>query len=463
MKNAAMKKASPLKKGDKIEITVSVLDEDGCGIAVQDATQIRVSGGLPGDRLLARVTYSSQHRITAERIRIIEPSEKRIPSPCSHIPGCDCCPLIEMNYADQLAWKQNLVSNHIHQHKTLQNLQILPVRPSPLQLQYRNSAKLVIAGKFAAPLIGLYKRDSHDILDISSCALHNPLINRIVAVVKKGITKGKVPIYNPKSGQGLLRYLLIRVAEPENRAMVVLVTSKRSYNELHHLAAHISKEVPEVKVIAQNVNPSPGNTILGNNDYFLTRETKLETALNGVRFLVSPRSFFQINTGSAGIIYNLVKEFAGISKNGNVLDLYCGVGAISMFLAPDAGKILGIEVVESAVEDARKNARLNRATNCEFEAGDVVEELAGITRTGTAVELIVLNPPRKGCDESVLKQAAETGARRIIYVSCSPSSLGRDLSRLHLLGYESRFIQPVDMFPQTTHVEAVAVLERRQL
>jgi len=460
MKSPDKKTAPPLKKGDKIEIFVSALDDDGCGIAVHAATQIRVNGGLPGDKLLARVTYSSQHRITAERIRVIEPSSQRIPSPCRHIPACDCCPLIEMDYPGQLAWKETHVSNNIRQHQALQNLQILPVKPSPLQLKYRNSAKLVIAGKFAEPLIGLYKRESHDILDISNCALHNPLINRIVAVVKKGITKGKVPIYHPKSEQGLLRYLLIRVAEPENRAMVVLVTSKRSYNELHHLAAYISKEVPEVKVIAQNVNTSTGNTILGSTDYFLTKKTTLETTINSVRFLVSPRSFFQINTGSAGIIYNLVKEFSALSKNSNVLDLYCGVGAISLFLAPLAGDILGIEVVESAVEDARRNARLNRAANCEFEAGDVVEELAAIVKTGTEVELIVLNPPRKGCDDTVLKQVAEIGANKIIYVSCSPASLGRDLSRLHSLGYDCRLIQPVDMFPQTTHVESVAVLER---
>jgi len=461
MKNSDKKTAPFLKKGDKIELAVSAIDDDGCGIAVHDSTQIRVNGGLPGDKLLAKITYSSQHRITADRVRIIEPSGQRVPSPCKQVPQCDCCPLIEMSYTDQLQWKENHVNNNIRQHQALQKLTILPVKPSPMKLQYRNSAKLVIAGKFAEPLIGLYKRESHDILDISNCSLHHPLINRIVAVVKKGITKGKVPIYHPKSEQGLLRYLLIRVAEPENKAMVVLVTSKRSYNELHHLAAFISKEVPEVKVIAQNVNTSTGNTILGSNDYFLTKQTTLETAINGVRLLVSPRSFFQINTGSAGIIYNLVKELSGISKNSNVLDLYCGVGAISIFLAPLAGNILGIEVVESAVEDARRNARLNRATNCEFEAGDVIEEIEAIVKSGAEVDLIVLNPPRKGCEEAVLKQVTELSSNKIIYVSCSPASLGRDLSRLHSLGYDCRLIQPVDMFPQTTHVESVAVLERR--
>lgn len=461
MKNHEKNKPLLVKKGDKIELAVSALDEEGEGIAVLNSTQVRVKGGLPGERILAKVTYSSQHRVTAERIRILDRSDQRVSSPCRHIPQCDCCPLIEMDYAAQLHWKENHIANNIRQHKPLQNVQILPVAPSPMKLHYRNSAKLVIAGKFADPLIGIYKRDSHDILDISDCALHNPLINRIVAVVKKGIIKGKVPIYHSKSGQGLLRYLVIRVAESENSAMVVLVTSKRSYNELHHLSSYISKEVPEVKVIAQNVNSTSGNVILGNNDYFHSKQTSLEASIDGIRFLVSPRSFFQINTGSAGIIYSLVKELSGVSKSSNVLDLYCGIGAISLFLAKSAGNILGIEVVESAVEDARKNARLNRVSNCEFESGDVVEELDAIITSGAIIDLIILNPPRKGCEERVLQLVAEIGTPKIIYVSCSPSSLGRDLSTLHPLGYDCLAIHPVDMFPQTTHVESVAILQRR--
>lgn len=461
MKNHEKNRSLLPQKGEKIELAVSALNEEGEGIAVHNSTQVRVKGGLPGERILAKITYSSQHRITADRIKILERSPQRVSSPCCHVPLCDSCPLIEMDYDSQLKWKENHVANNIRQHKPLQNVEILPVAPSPLKLHYRNSAKLVIAGKFAAPLIGIYKRDSHDILDISDCMLHHPLINRIVAVVKKGIMKGKVPIYNPKSAQGLLRYLAIRVAEPENRAMVVLVTSRRSYNELHHLASFISKEVPEVKVIAQNVNPTTGNVILGNNDFFHSKQTSLEAAIDGIRFLVSPRSFFQVNSGSAGVIYNLVKKLSGVSKSSNVLDLYCGIGAISLFLAESAGNILGIEVVESAVEDARKNARLNRLSNCEFESGDVVEELEAVITSGTVIDLIVLNPPRKGCEEKVLKQVALIAPPKIIYVSCSPSSLGRDLSILHPLGYNCLAIHPVDMFPQTTHVESVAILERR--
>lgn len=455
-------KAHKIPKGSPLELTVSALDEDGSGIGIADTCQVRVHGALPGERVFARVEHAGQHRIVAETVKILDPSPLRRPSPCSHIPECDGCPLIEMQYEAQLDWKKGLVENHIRRYAVLAGTEILPVLPSPKQLHYRNSAKLVIAGKFSSPIIGIYRRETHDILDISDCSLHHPLINRIATVVKRGITKGKIPIYSPRSEQGLLRYLVVRIAEHENRAMVVLVTARRSYNELHHLAEFIRKEVPEVTVVVQNVNPSTGNVILGSKDYFHTKKTSLEASIGNIRFLVSPRSFFQVNSGSAGIIYDLVRNFAALTGKENVLDLYCGIGAISLFLASGAREVLGIEVVDAAVEDAIQNARINRASNCEFEAGDVVEQLRLIVEIGGHTDLVVLNPPRKGCEEKVLKQVSTLGAPTLIYVSCAPSSLARDLVILHEAGYRVELIQPVDMFPQTPHVESVAVLKRRK-
>lgn len=449
-------------KGSILELIVSALDEDGCGVGIADTCQVRVSGALPGEKVVAKVEHAGQHRIVARMVRILESSAVRRISPCKHIPECDGCPLIAMEYDAQLEWKKGLVENHIRRHAALDGTEILPVIPSPRQIHYRNSAKLVIAGKFAAPVIGIYRRDSHDILDISDCTLHHPLINRIAAVVKRGITKGKVPIYSPRSEQGLLRYLVVRVAESENRAMVVLVTARRSYNEFHHLGEFIRKEVPEVTVVVQNVNASTGNVILGNRDFPHTKQTSLEASIGNIRFLISPRSFFQVNSGSAGLIYELVRKYAQLTGRENVLDLYCGIGAISLFLAQGAKELLGIEVVDSAVEDARRNARLNRAHNCEFEAGDVVEQLKWILESSKRTDLVVLNPPRKGCEEKVLQQVVTLEAPRIIYVSCSPSSLSRDLVYLHKAGYHTEIIQPVDMFPQTTHVESIAVLKRRK-
>jgi len=279
-------------------------------------------------------------------------------------------------------------------------------------------------------------------------------------VVRKGIIKGRIPVFSPRSSQGLLRYLLIRVAETENKAMVVFVVSKRSYNELHHLASFLCKEVPEVTVVTQNINSSPGNAILGDKDISISRESSLRTSINGIKFMVSPRSFFQVNTGSAGIIYETVREFAGLTGKELVLDLYCGIGAISLFLAKGARSVLGFEVVESAVQDAVLNAQLNRTDNCYFETGDVANLLKLLKDEGTRLDLVVLNPPRKGCDPVVLEQVASLHPQKIIYVSCSPATLGRDLEILSLSGYQVLKVQPVDMFPHTPHIENVALLSR---
>ena len=462
MKNIPVKVREPLyKKGSRIELTVSALDEDGYGIGAVETSQVKVTGVLPGEKAVVRIEHVGRHSMTASSLKILQPSRERCKSPCTCVKECEGCPLIEMKYEAQLLWKENIVTNHIKQHKSLENTTILPVIPSPRKLEYRNSAKLVIGGKFAEPVIGIYRRESHDIQDISNCPLHNPLINRIISVVKKGIIKGKIPIYSPRSAQGLLRYLLIRVAEAENKAMVTIVTAKRSYNELHHLTTLIKKEIPEVTVIAQNVNSSSGNVILGSRNFFHTRQTSLQATVGGLRFLVSPHSFFQVNSGAAGLIYELVREYSSLTGKENVLDLYCGVGSISIFLAASAKSIFGIESVEDAVEDARLNAKMNRAFNCEFEAGDVVDEMKNIIAGGTGIDVTVLNPPRKGCEERVLKQVASLDTPRIIYVSCSPWSLSRDLVILDSLGYSCLKVQPVDMFPQTTHIESVALLYRR--
>ena len=452
--------SSPFKKGDTIEIDISALDSEGNGIGIADRRQIRVTGALPGEKVRAKINHVGTNKISAHAVRIVSPSPLRISSSCRVTKECDGCSLINMKYSAELAWKHEQVANRIHCHTDLSETTILPVIASPKELNYRNSAKLVVGGRYNAPLIGIYKRGSHDIVDISACPLHHPLINRIVSAVKTGIVKGRVPVFHPRSGEGLLRYLVIRVAEQENRAMVIFVVSNRSYNEIHHLASFLAKEVPEVAVMAQNINQSAGNVILGDKDIIITKEKSLLATLNGIRFLVSPRSFFQINSGSAAIIYRKVVEFAALSGGETVLDLYCGIGAISLHLAKQASSVLGIEVVEEAVQDAATNAKLNRINNCAFIAGDAAKLLHKLKSEQAAIDVVILNPPRKGCEASVLKHVAALAPQKIIYVSCSPETLGRDLQLLHGLGYKTSQIQPVDMFPHTPHIENVALLTR---
>ena len=468
MKKNPVKLNSPPKaparapKGTLLDFTVASLDAEGYGLATHENRQVLIAGALPGELVRAKITHAGARTYFAETMTVLRRSPQRITSPpCLRPPQCDGCPLIALQYPAQLAWKRSRVADALARYHSLAGAVCADVIPSPERLGYRNSAKLVVTGKFTAPVIGIYRRNSHDVIDIADCPLHHPLINRVIAATKEGIRKGKVPVYSPRSGSGLLRYLVVRVDPEENRAMVVFVTTERGYNTTHHLVKTVRTAVPEVTVVVENINSSTGNAILGPRNNFITTEQTLTAAIGPVRFTLSPRSFFQVNSGAAGIIYETVRQWAGLTGQERVVDLYCGVGGLALFLADKAREVIGIEVVEAATTDAEENARLNGRENCRFIAGDVSTHLEMLRANRQPVELITLNPPRKGCDEAVLRDAAALAPARMIYVSCSPETLARDLELLSGYGYRTVRVQPVDMFPQTTHVENVALLERR--
>jgi len=449
-----------VRSGQTLELAITSVNDDGFGVSYHEGTRILVAHALPGEQVVVRVTYVGKREAFGNILKCLKSSPDRVDvSPCSKGRVCDGCNLMQMRYPAQLAWKRELVAKQLRQYPSLTLVPVHDTIASPQEFGYRNSAKLVVSGKSAAPVIGMYRRNSHDVQENLDCPLHHPLINRVVQAAKAGIKKGKVPIYNPKSEMGLLRYLVVRVAQPGDRVMVVLVTSEVGYNEMHHLAKYIQQEVPEVAVVAQNINNTTGNVIFGQRDRFLTKGQTLRAKMGETTFSLSPRSFFQVNSGAAQIIYERVRKLAALKGTERVIDLYCGIGGISLLLAKDAAEVVGIELVEAAVTDATENARLNRIDNCEFVAGDAARLLDEIGSEGGA-DVIVLNPPRKGCEEKVLKSAAALNPGKMIYVSCSPETLARDLDLLSRLGYRTVEVQPVDMFPQTVHVEDVALLEK---
>ena len=459
-RNPASIARSGAPRGTFLDVAIATLDQDGYGLATHENHQVLVSGALPGELVRARITHKGARTYFAETVTVLRRSPHRLTSsPCPHQPGCDGCPLIALRYPAQLTCKRSLVADALARYGSLADVECGEPVASPQRLGYRNSAKLVVAGKHSAPLIGIYRRNSHDVVDISACPLHHPLINRIIAVLKEGIRKGKVPVYSPRSRSGLLRYLVVRVAPEENRAMVIFVTTERGYNEIHHLAKMLRSAVPEVTVVAENINTSTGNVILGGTRYtFLSKEQALTAAIGSVSFTLSPRSFFQVNAGAARIIYDTVRQWAALTGRERVVDLYCGVGGVAIFLADLSEEVIGIEVVAAATKDAEENARLNGRDNCRFVVGDASEHLGYLRKNRIKVDIIVMNPPRKGCDEAVLRDAAGLAPSRMIYVSCSPDTLARDLDILSRLGYRTVKVQPVDMFPQTPHLENVALL-----
>jgi 23S rRNA (uracil1939-C5)-methyltransferase len=453
--------APKISKNMVVDLSITAIDDDGYGTARVDGLAYKIGGALPGDVIRAKIDHVSFGAVTGHLYKLLQPSPVRSRRPpCAVSADCLGCPLIAMRYVDQKVWKRGMILNELAKFPDLSDVTVHPLMSPDRLIHYRNSAKLVVAGKHSEPFLGIYRRSSHDVFDLEACPIHHPLINRVMEVVRRGITKLKVPIYNPRSKMGLLRYLVVRVSEAEQKAMVVLITADKSYNEIHHLSKYIREALPEIEVIASNVNSSEGNVIFGQKDTFLTPKHYLTERVGDIYVQISPRSFFQVNTAGAQLIYEKVKEFAALDKKSTVLDLYCGIGGIGLFLAEHANKVIGIEVVEEAVADARKNARLNGFRNCRFEAGDAASLLEELVDDGERIDVVVLNPPRKGCDEEVLRSVATVAPRRVVYVSCSPESLMRDLNLLKKLGYSTKEIQPVDMFPQTVHVENVALLEK---
>jgi len=295
-------------------------------------------------------------------------------------------------------------------------------------------------------------------VDIGACPLHHPLINRIVAVVREEIQRQDIFIYNPLTRRGLLRYLLVKVSPAGNKAMVTFVTAERDYRRITPLAKWLKRKVPEVISVHQNVNASAGNVILGRETLRVLGVPDLIDRVGDIRLRISPAAFFQVNHAQAARIYALVSRWAQPRPEEYALDLYCGIGGIALHLARQAGRVIGIEVVEEAVCNARRNAVMNKLENCSFRAGDAAELLQEAAGNLPPSGVAVVNPPRGGCDERVLQALAGLGPRALIYVSCNPDTLARDLVALARLGYRTEEVQPVDMFPQTAHVESVARL-----
>ena len=295
-------------------------------------------------------------------------------------------------------------------------------------------------------------------VDIPECPLHHPLINRIAAAVREELDRRNISAYDVNHRRGLLRYVLIRVSPTYDKAMVTFVTSERNFTEVTHLAKWLQRKVPEVISVHQNVNSSSGNVIIGRETLKVLGTPDLIDLVGDVRLRLGPTSFLQVHHVQAARIYSLVRDWCDLQAGESALDLYCGVGGISLHLASKAHQVLGIETIAEAVRHAQANAKMNGFNNCKFVAGDVEAILEDDLPLTGKLGAVVVNPPRSGCTPQVLKAVAQMQPRTLVYVSCHPDSLARDLSLLVEQGFRVEQIQPVDMFPQTPHIENVARL-----
>lgn len=450
----------PVRPGQEISVTVHGLGSSGEGVARFEGLTIFVPGGAPGDRLLARVEEVKKNYARAALVAVEEPSPDRVAPPCPVVAECGGCQLQHIAYGAQLRLKRQQVVDALERLGKLSGVTVHPTLGMDDPWRYRNKAQFPMGYRSGRVIAGFFAPGTHRIVDIERCDIQHPLGNRIMAEVKALAGRHGVRIYDERTHSGVLRHVLARVGRGTGEAMAVLVTNGPDFPHGEEIARALMDRIPELVSVVQNINPARTNVVLGRESRVLAGRAYITDYIGDLEFNISPVSFFQVNPAQTEVLYGKALEYAGLTGGETVLDLYCGIGTISLFLARQAREVIGIEWVEEAVDDARENALLNGVQNVRFIAGDAAVEMPRLAEEGVRADVIVLDPPRKGCDEPVLEAIAAVAPRRVVYVSCNPASLARDLGRLAGMGYRTVEVQPVDMFPHTAHVECVARIEK---
>lgn len=450
----------PVKKGDNIEVQIAGLGSSGEGVGKYEGFTVFVRGALPEETVQAEITLVKKNYAAGKLIKIIEASPERVEPVCPVYAECGGCQLQHLSYAGQLRMKQQQVKDALTRIGHL-DTEVLPVIGCTNPWNYRNKMQFPAAGGAEGTInIGCYAAATHSVIDTGSCMIQKEANNEVLTTVRKWMQRYGISAYDEKTGKGLVRHVMSRVGVHSGEVMAVLITSAYDIPHKKELIEWLTKYVPNLVSVVQNINKKPTNVVMGSKTRVLYGRPTINDSLGALNFNISAQSFFQVNSEQAEKLYNKALEYAALSGTETVVDVYCGTGTISLYLAKHAGKVYGIEIVAPAIEDAKKNAQDNNCHNAEFILGDAADRLPQLLAEGVKPDVVVVDPPRAGCEQKVLKAIADVEPQRIVYVSCNPASLARDLAYLSERGYKAMTAQPVDMFPMTVHVETVVSLSK---
>jgi len=450
-----------LSKNKEYVVDIVDIGQGGVGIGKYEGFTVFVEGGLIQDKVKVKINKSKKNYAVGDIVEIIEKSPFRVDRICSDdLKDCGGCQIQELDYNKQLELKTNEVKQVISRIGKLENVKIHETIGMESPCRYRNKAQFPIQNINGETAIGFYKKKSHDVIPTDMCVIQHDINDKIIKIIKTYIQAYNVSIYNENTHTGVLRHLVTKVGFTTNEVMVVLVANGDNLPYLNELASVLEENIPGFKTLVLNVNKAKTNVILGKENKVIYGNGKINDYIGDLVFEISPLSFFQVNPVQTEVLYNKALEYAELKENDTVFDIYCGIGSISLFLAQKATKVYGIEIVEDAIKDAKINARLNNLNNVEFYVGKAEEVVPKMYSEGKTANVVVVDPPRKGCDEKVLDTIVSMKPDRVVYVSCNPSTLARDLAYLDERGYKCIEVQPVDMFPHTMHVETVAKLRR---
>jgi 23S rRNA (uracil1939-C5)-methyltransferase len=433
-------------RGELLELDVESLAYGGKGVARRDGYVVFVAGALPGDRVSAEVTKAKRGYAEASAREILRPSPDRVPPRCDH--GGEPCPGAPwqgLAYEEQLRHKQVQVEDALVRLGGLERFELEPIEPAVEQWRYRNKLEYSFGERDGELVLGFHARGRWDlIVDAEDCQLASERNNARRNELRDWARAAELPAYDRRAQQGVLRNLVIREGRRTGQLQSRLVTSPA--------------EIPRPPVDLHTIVEGPGSTTDGPTGAIGSEY--LEEELCGLRFRISHRAFFQTNTEMAERLYGLAIDLAGLTGGERVYDLFCGIGTLGLAMAKQAGEVWGVEIVPEAIVDAEENARLNGIENARFRAGDARKEIRPLLEETARPDLVVVDPPRAGLSKKIVRRLIECEAPRIVYVSCNPTTLAPNAAQLAEAGYRLRRVKPVDMFPQTPHIECVALLEK---
>lgn len=451
-----MKIQAPVRKNEKLTVDIMDLTYEGMGVAKVDNYPLFIEGVLPDEQAEVEVTKVNKQYGFARLVNLLKKSPDRVESKANIYSQTGIAPLQHLAYPAQLTFKRNQILN-VFQKAHLD----IPVQPTLGMTDptgYRNKAQVPVRFIDGALMTGFYRKHSHQVMPMEDFYIQDPKIDEAIKVVRDILRRFYIDPYNEDTHKGVLRTIMVRRGYYSHEMMIVFITRSKKSPAAREIAIEIKKALPEVVSIMQNVNAAQTNVIFGDQTKLIAGRDFIRDELMGLKFEISAQSFYQVNPVQTEVLYQKAIEAAELTGNETVIDAYSGIGTISLAVAKHAKQVYGVEVVESAVMDARHNAKINAIDNVEFTLGKAEDVMAQWQTDGLQVDALIVDPPRKGLEPSFIEAVGQLKPAKMVYVSCNPATLARDLDLLAAQGYQAEGTQPVDMFPQTLHVESVTKL-----
>ncbi len=443
------------QKNEVLTLTAHGYTSEGAGVCRTDGFVVFVAGMLKGETAQIQLLKVNKHYAYGKIVKLIEPSAQRRDLDCVSYPQCGGCHLRHMSYEEELRFKKQLVSDAMERIGGL-DVQVFDVMPSSNQFHYRNKAQLPVGTENDEAVVGFYASRSHRLVSCQNCLIQDKRTDATSKALLEYMKETGVNSYDEKTHRGLIRHLYLRYGT--EKTMVCIVTNGKNLPDKERLCEKMKKALGEAVTVVQNINLEKTNVVLGKEMIPLLGDGTITDRLCGLEFLISPHSFFQINHAQTEQLYQKALELSELTEQDTVLDLYCGIGTMTLLFAKRAKEVYGVEIVPQAVENARENAKRNGIANASFFCGDAKDTVNRFQ--DTSIDVAVIDPPRQGCSPELIETILQIGPKRIVYVSCNPATLARDMKLFSESGYKSDAVYPYDMFPRTSHVEVVTQLQQ---